>query len=98
MPYVEIDSRYENTTMREIRNDSNDLTGYDISPIEGYVLHNKILDEYKYDKNTYEPLELISKGYSKSSSSVESDYDFTENPSEIYAVKIKEAEKTGNIY
>ena len=52
MPYIDIEPRYENTTMREIRNDDNDLRGYDIAPIEGYVLHNKALDNYDYDEET----------------------------------------------
>lgn len=80
MPYIETETRYENTTMREIRNNDNVLMGYDIAPIEGYVLHNSAFDHY-------EETVLISRGYSPSSSSVESDYDFEANPYEIYAIE-----------
>ena len=75
MPYIETKARYENTTMREIRNDSGDLTGYDIAPMDGYVLHNSVLDAYKYDPKTEEQGELISYCYSPSSCSVEPEYD-----------------------
>lgn len=98
MPYIEISSIYDNTLMKEIRNDENITTGYDISPIDGYVLHNKVLDEYEYDEDTGEPLKLISRGYSPSSSSVEPDYDFAENPSEIYAIKKEDVEENEKIY
>ena len=87
MPFVETETRYENTTMREIRNDAGDLTGYDIAPIEGYVLHNSSFDVHEYDPETNKQGELISMGYSSSSSSVEPEYNFDANPYGIYAVK-----------
>lgn len=87
MPYINTESRYENTIMREIVNDNGDLRGYDIAPADGYVLHNKIMDYYEYDPETQEDGDLISRGYSSSSSSVPADYDFDTNPSEIYAIE-----------
>lgn len=87
MPYINTESRYKNTVMREIVNNDGDLKGYDIAPVEGYVLHNKILDYYEYDPETKEDGDLIYRGYSSSSSSVPSDYDFNTNPSEIYAIE-----------
>ena len=99
MPYIDTQARYENTTMREIRNTSGDLMGYDIAPIDEYVLHNTALDEYKYDPETNELTdELISHGFSPSSSSVEADYDFDLNPYEIYAVKREDVGNDGVIY
>lgn len=100
MPFIETEARYENTIMREIRNSDGVLNGYDIAPAEGYVLHNNSFDEYEYkydpeSEEQEEPLqgELISKGYSPSSSGVSADYDFDTNPSEIYAKKRDELEE-----
>lgn len=106
MPYVETETRYENTAMLEIRNKDNVLMGYDIAPVEGYVLHNSALDQYEYDLETDEQKdletdeqkELISHGYSYGSCSVNSDYDFDENPEEIYAIKEDAVGEDGVIY
>lgn len=98
MPYIEIEARYENTTMREIRNNDNVLTGYDISPIDRYVIHNAALDTYEYDPETGEQKELLTKGYSTSSCSIVPNYDFDENPDEIYAIKKDAVGEDGVIY
>ena len=98
MPFIETQARYENTTMREIRNTENTLTGYDIAPAEGYVLHNTAYDVYEYDPETEEWGELISRGYSPSSSSIEADYDFDLNPYEIYAKSRDDIEDNEVIY
>lgn len=98
MPYIETEARYENTTMKEIRNNDDILTGYDIAPIDGYVLHNKVLDSYDYDEETGEDTELSSKGYSKNSCSVEPTYDFDTNPDEIYAIAKDDVEEGSVIY
>lgn len=106
MPYVETETRYENTAMLEIRNKDNVLMGYDIAPVEGYVLHNSALDQYEYDLETDEQKdletdeqkELISHGYSYGSCSVNPDYDFDENPEEIYAIKEDAVGEDGIIY
>lgn len=98
MPYIETGARYENTTMREIRNDAGNLNGYDIAPLEEYVLHNSSLDVYEFDPEAQEQGELISHGYSPSSCSVESDYDFDANPYEIYAIKRDAVSEDGVIY
>ena len=57
---------------------------YVITPIDGYVLHNNVRDWTHIDPDTME--ETFYRGYSQSSSSVSSNYDFTENPNELYAV------------
>lgn len=106
MPYVETESRYENTVRLEIRNKDNVLMGYDIAPVEGYVLHNSALDQYEYDletdeqkdMETDEPKKLISHGYSYGSCSVNPDYDFDDNPEEIYAIKEDAVGEDGVIY
>ena len=98
MPYIKVKARYDNTVMKEIQNSAGDLNGYDIAPIDGYVLHNSVLDTYYYDEETQESKELTSKGYSKSSCSVEPEYDFDTNPYEIHAIKIDSIGDDGVIY
>lgn len=78
---------YDNTTMRENRN------SYDISPAEGYLLHNIVFDKYESDSK-----QLISRGYSPSSCSVGKDYDFEANPKEIYAIKRDDVGENDVIY
>ena len=96
MQYIE--TRFENTIMKEIRDNDNKLIGYDISPDEGYVLHNSKLDNHNYDIETKEQKELLTKGYSRSSCSIESNYDFDTNPYEIYAIKEDAVGDDGVIY
>lgn len=98
MPYIDTTPCYENTVMKEIRNNENVLTGYDIGPVDGYVIHNRALDEYEYDHETFEEKELIRRGFSPSSCSVGSEYDFDTNPDEIYAIKRDAVGENDGIY
>lgn len=78
--------------------------GYDIAPIEGYVLHNSNRDVYDIDIETGE--ETFARGYSTSSSGVGLNYDFETTKDidgytaygrfEIFARPIEEAE--GNVF
>ena len=76
--------------------------GYDIAPIEGYVLHNSSRD---YEEPNFETGEAtFYRGYSKSSSGVGLNYDFNNTKiidghtaygeDEIFAVPIDEVEET----
>lgn len=109
MPYVETEAYYDNTIMREIRNNDNILIAYDISPVDGYVLHNSSLDVYEVDmvetdgaeEEDVEPTitrTLISRGYSHNSCSVFASYDFNINPDEIYAIKEDAVGEDGVIF
>lgn len=98
MAFIETEARYENTIMREIRNIKGELKGYDIAPMNDYVLHNFALDTYEYNPETQEFGELISIGYSPSSCSVKPEYDFDVNPSKIYAKKRDELEDDEIVY
>lgn len=98
MPFIETEARYENTTMREIRDKNHNIIAYDIAPIYGYVLHNVTFDSYEYNPETKEQGESISFGYSPGSCSVEATYDFETNPYEIYAKKKEELEENEVIY
>lgn len=74
--------------------------GYDIKPIEGYVLHNSNRDVYDTNLETGE--ETFTRGYSTSSSGVGLNYDFDNTKDidgyvaygmfEIFARPAKEAE------
>lgn len=57
---------------------------YRISPIDGYVLHDKANDWTTIDPVTNE--EVINLGYSRGTVSCAANYDFVANPREFYAV------------
>jgi hypothetical protein len=79
-----VTSQIENTIQTEILTIDGVLSGYDIKPIDGYVLHDNLLDMPWLDPETEE--ETINKGYTAGSIGVHSTYNFTENPRELYAV------------
>ena len=61
---------------------------YEITPNEGYVLHDRLLDEFEeFDEETGEGVgEPIRLRYYSGTRSVGADYDFAVNPREFYAV------------
>lgn len=75
----------ENTIMRRRLLDGVART-IQITPIEGYVLHDNNLDDYLLDEETGMPTEEIVLGYKEGEVSVRYDYDFIANPRELYAV------------
>jgi hypothetical protein len=82
---VEMTPYYANTTMRAINSDiSGDLIGYDIAPVEGYVLHDNRSDWIDTDPETGDDMTYL--GYKRGSVSVGKNYDFEANPFELYAV------------
>lgn len=83
--YKNIETKIENTVMKERYNDKGELINYVISPEEGYKLHEKSRDEILLDENGNETGE-IKKGYTEGIVTVLANYDFKENPREIYAV------------
>lgn len=82
--YKDIETLIENTTMQERYNDNGELINYVISPIDGYMLHEKSRDEIVVDENGAETGE-IKKGYTEGIVTVLANYDFKENKREIYA-------------
>jgi hypothetical protein len=79
-----VTSQYENTIQTGILNSDGSLYGWDIKPIDGYVLHDNLLDMPWLDPDTEE--ETINKGYTAGSIGVHRTYNFTENPRELYVV------------
>ena len=84
--YKDIKTLIENATMQERYNDNGELINYVISPIEGYKLHEKSRDEIVPDENGNETGD-INKGYTEGIVTVLANYNFIENPREIYAVE-----------
>lgn len=83
--FVKIDELIKNTTC-EARTDTNGkILSYRIRPNEGYKLHEITLDRNIGDEETGEK-EL---GFTTEYVTAGANYDFKENPREIYAVKEK---------
>lgn len=83
---------FENTQTEAYRNDIGEIIMLRISPKEGYVIHHKLRDVVVYDSETSEETREIIKGYSALYVTVGNDYDFEENPYDIYAVRKEDAE------
>lgn len=77
-------SPIENTTIKKRFYDGVHKV-YLITPNEGYVLHDNMLDEIIYDPETDEIIGHNPKYYS-GMRSVAASYDFTVNPRDFYAV------------
>jgi hypothetical protein len=84
--FKEVKTKLENTTFEGYYDEKNELQYYTIRPCEGYKLHAKELDETVFDENGNETSE-IKKGYTTAFTTVGINYNFAENPREIYAVK-----------
>ena len=76
-------SLIDNTVMEKVFNNGVHLV-YRITPIAGYVLHDKGRDFTEIDPITSE--EVIRLGYTSTSTSCPANYDFEANPREFYAV------------
>jgi hypothetical protein len=79
-----IPSLIPNTSMQKIFVDGVH-TQYGIKANKGYVLHDKDLDEYRFDFETETLTDEIILGFYDGIRTVRFDYDFTENPREFYA-------------
>ena len=82
---IVVPSLIENTIMQKNFKDGVPTTYY-ITPVEGYVLHDKVYDSPAVDEVTYEETGEIILGYRRTTASCSVNYDFIENPREFYAV------------
>lgn len=86
-----IPSLIENTTMYKNLRDGVHTT-YVIEAVEGYVLHDKVLDWEAWDNELNMPMldengnPVMVLGYATGSCSCAANYDFITNPREFYAV------------
>lgn len=78
-----IPSLIENTTM-QLRVVDGVPKSYWITPVSGYVLHDKANDYADLDPITM--TEIPKLGFARGTVSCGANYDFTENPREFYAV------------
>lgn len=74
----------ENTTMQKYINNQGVFRTYHITPVNGYVLHDKARDYTNIDEETME--EVLVLGYTRGTATCAANYDFTTNPREFYAV------------
>ena len=82
--YVDvIPTLIENTTMQQRLNDGVPYT-YRITPIDGYVIHDKTAEWVDMDLDTGEW--ITKPGYKSGTVSCGANYDFVVNPREFYAV------------
>lgn len=84
-----IPSLISNTTMLKSIVDG-ELRSYRITPIDGYVMHDKMMDVEVLDEITHEPTGEVLTGYRASTAGVGYNYDFVANPREFYAVLTSE--------
>lgn len=78
---------FENTNTCGCFDDNDELIAYHITPDGGYVIHTKFYDTPVIDEETLEETGEVIKGYTDSYIVIRSNYDFKENPFDIYAVK-----------
>lgn len=79
-----VPSLIENTTMVKNFRDGVATTYY-ITPVSGYVIHDKASDWEDVDPDTGDVIE-VHRGYCRSTVSCGANYDFAANPREFYAV------------
>lgn len=80
-------SYFENTCTDAIKNEENQIIAYRITPDKGYMLHTIYHDKQIIDEETGIETGEKTTGYTDSYIVISSDYDFEENPYDIYAVK-----------
>lgn len=70
----------ENTTIEEVKDNDGTLLVYEVTPNEGFLLHNNVNDYTEPDAETGE--EILHLGFSSAPSTVPLNYDF-DNTTEI---------------
>lgn len=79
-------TKVANTITEQFVKDNGERTFYKIKPVAGYKLHTKELDYDEYDEQG-RFLEN-KKGYTSVFTTCPTNYNFSENPREIYAVEV----------
>ena len=81
--YEDMTTLIANTTMQKVYVDGEHRV-YTITPVSGYVLHDKARDWEEMDMETGEMITKL--GYTPGLASCGASYDFTANPREFYSV------------
>lgn len=82
---------FKNTKSEKFYNENGEISTYRITPEDGYVIHNKFRDTPLFDTDTGEETGEVIRGYTGSYIILKSDYDFEDNPYDIYAILKEEA-------
>ncbi|MBR3592148.1 MAG: hypothetical protein IKL46_04785 [Clostridia bacterium] len=96
MAWTEVTPIIPNTTMQMYTSISGNNTNYKITPISGYALHDKGRDRAIYDQNGN--LVSITLGFTTVGTTCGINYDFVENPRELYTVLVDELPENAVIY
>ena len=92
MRYEKLETTLIENTITKSCYDGDELVAYRIIPDDGYVIHTKFYDTPVINEETLEETGEMTKGYTDSHIAVRSNYDFEENPFDIYTVRKEEAE------
>jgi hypothetical protein len=82
---------FDNTKTESFFDDSGEISAYRITPVDGYVIHTSLRDEAVIDEETGMETGEVKKGYTASYILIQSNYDFEDNPYDIYAILKEEA-------
>ena len=90
MIYKDIEPLISNTEMQVREDENGEVISYRITPSKGYKLHTIHYDIQLFDSDTGEPIDEYELGYTTGTILVGNNYDFEENPFDIYSVLIEE--------
>lgn len=92
--YREIEPLIENTRCEErIDDNTGERLSYRIYPSDGYKLHEITLDEPVIDEETMTETDEVKLGFTESFVTTSPEYDFEENPRQIYVVTAEEEQE-----
>ena len=98
--YANVESNPIDNTVLIARKDSNtnNINVFRLTPIDGYVLHDKNYDEQVFNEDTFEETDEIILGFRRATAGFSGDYDFDTNPREFYTLHENELPKNAIIY
>jgi hypothetical protein len=88
--FKRIKTKIEHATTKAKYDADGNILWYQLSPNEGYKLHEITLDEEVCDEETLEPTGEIKLGFTESYVTAGADYDFEKNDRQIYVVAKEE--------
>lgn len=92
--YVDVNPTLIENTIMQLMIDVDDadrILSYKITPVNGYVLHDKVGDWKDHDEITGE--EVTKQAFYTGMCTCGANYDFAENPREFFAISKKDFEK-----
>lgn len=93
-----VPSPIPNTTLQARRNATNDgIKSFQLTPVSGYIMHDKNYDEPVFGENDEETGEIIL-GFRRTTANFSGSYDFDVNPREFYTLPEDELPGGAAIY